>query len=167
MFRRRPQPERRIVYTVIYYDPLADQRLQVTRDLLNGKEIDEDDPRLKAFNDPYWTGSDYKPPEQKTSAESSSGNYGVRNANYQSPPSDPFRDDPLAAANVPLYRLLGLEQDPLEAAQAEMDTLLDEADAMYREAEEMYRMAEADLRASIPPHARILFSGYSIEERVR
>ncbi len=160
LFRRdQPQPERRIVYTVIFQDPLATERYRMTQRLLNGEEIDPNYPGWEAFRDPYWTGEGYKPPEESTPNQSSE--YGHK-SNYGSLPRDPFQEpgDPFGAFDVPLYRLLGLDRDPLEAAQAEMDSWMAEADAMYHEAEEMYRMAEAEMSASIiPPHAKILYYG--------
>ena len=132
----------------------------MTQRMLNGEDIDPNDPGWEAFRDPYWTGDGYKASEEPSPNQSPE--YGNRQ-DYKSPEFDPFQEpgDPFGAFNVPFYRLLGLDRDPLEAAQAEMNSWMAEAEAMYR-------MAEADMSAPIiPPHAKVIYSGVRLEERVR
>lgn len=140
-FRRQEPPQRGgyIEETIIYYDPLVAQRLEVVQELLDGKDIPPNDPRLEAFRDPFWTGGAYEPPKQEE--RSYSGNYGKHTE------ADPFNFDPLRDTENPF------EYDPLAEMQAELDAMFDQYDRM------MVSMDDILQGPTIPPHAQIIYHG--------
>ena len=162
MLRRRnqPEPERYIVETVVYRDPLAEQRWQVVQDMLNGIEIEPDDSRLKAFDDPYWTGTGYS---QAGSRNERTAQHGSQEEPGYDPLYAPF-EEPLRQIEREvelMERLANMDMyDPMAELEAEIDAAFAEANLSMSD-------ISASMRQHIPPHAEILYHSIGYGERNR
>lgn len=167
-FRRKkePQKERYIVTTISYYDPLAAQRLMVIQDMLAGREIEPDDPRMKAFDDPYWAGNGKYDPQNPDNGIDG-GQYGPQKGNYslfsklQARYEDPFlqMEREIDAMEGMADRLMSY--DPIGEMDDAIETMEAGIECLIRQTEEAYR------NPVIPPHARLLHYSVGIEERNR
>ena len=165
--RKKEQPkERYITTTISYYDPLAAQRLMVIQDMLAGREIEPDDPRMKAFEDPYWAGKANYDPQNPDNA-TDGGQYGPQKGNY-----DPF-SEPQARYEDPFLQMESqidamekmadrlMSYDPIREMDDAIETMEAGIECLIRQTEEAYR------NPVIPPHARLLHYSVGIEERNR
>ena len=159
MFRRRnqPEPERYIVETIVYRDRLAEQRWRVVQDMLNGIEIEPDDPRIKAFDDPYWSGTGYS---QSGSRDEGTGQYGSQEEPGYDPLYAPF-EEPL--------RQIEREVEIMErlANMDISDYIVTDIDVSYAEMNSPMSDISATMRQHIPPHAEILYHSIGYGERNR